>query len=140
MHRSKSVTGSFVALRLRAASIALVALLATVALAPSPTFGQQSCESLSALKLSDTTIISTTALPAGDFQPPTGPPITNVRAFCRVVGVAMPTSDSVINFEVWMPITSWNEKFNHGGNGGYGGSFSTPYGFMAGGPRPRPAN
>jgi len=135
MHKSKSVTGSLVALRLPAASIALVALLAAVALAPSPSFGQQSCESLTALNLPDTSITSATALPAGDFQPPGGPPIPNLPAFCRVVGVAMPTSDSVINFEVWMPNAGWNEKFNHGGNGGYGGTFSTPYGFMAGGLR-----
>src|SRR5205823_568755 len=51
-------------------------------------------------------------------------------SFCRVRGVMTPTSDSSIRFEVWMPSNNWNGKLDHGGNGGYGGSFSTPAGFM----------
>src|SRR5690348_6304863 len=32
--------------------------------------------------------------------------------FCRVIGVARPTSDSRIGFEVWLPpATAWNGKF-----------------------------
>jgi feruloyl esterase len=57
----------------------------------------------------------------------------NVPAFCRVAGVSRPTSDSVINFEVWLPVSGWNAKLDHGGNGGYGGSLSTPAGFMLSG-------
>src|SRR5260221_14517219 len=52
-------------------------------------------------------------------------------AFCRVTGTATPTSDSDINFEVWLPATAWNGKFNGDGNGGYGGSLATPYQEMA---------
>ena len=86
-----------------------------------------SCESLTGLNLPDTTITSANFVPAGQFVPPTGMPFT-VPAFCRTVGVARPTSDSVINFEVWMPAAGWNGKFNGIGNGGYGGNI--PYSSM----------
>jgi feruloyl esterase len=48
-------------------------------------------------------------------------------AFCRVAGVARPTSDSEIRFEVWIPpAESWNGKFQGVGNGGYSGSIAYP--------------
>ncbi len=120
----------------RSALLCATAIFATAALTPTRAAGQQSCESLTTLNLPDITITSATSLPAGTFTPPPPyQPIPNLPAFCRVVGVATPTSDSVINFEVWMPTTIWNGKFNGGGNGGYGGSFTTPYGWMAGGLR-----
>jgi feruloyl esterase len=116
--------------------LALAALLATAALAPARAAAQQPCETLTTLNLPDVTITSATSEPAGTFTPPPPyAPIPNLPAFCRVVGVATPTSDSVINFEVWMPATIWNGKFSGAGNGGYGGSFSSPYGWMAGGLR-----
>jgi feruloyl esterase len=34
----------------------------------------------------------------------------------------MPTSDSDIHFEVWMPASGWNGKFKGNGNGGFAGS------------------
>jgi feruloyl esterase len=34
----------------------------------------------------------------------------------------MPTSDSDIYFEVWMPASGWNGKFKGNGNGGFAGS------------------
>ncbi len=43
--------------------------------------------------------------------------------FCRVVGVAAPTSDSQIGFEIWMPpASSWNGKYQQEGSGGSSGS------------------
>ncbi len=42
-------------------------------------------------------------------------------AFCRVDGVAKPTNDSEIKFEVWLPASGWNGKFEQVGNGGYAG-------------------
>ena len=41
--------------------------------------------------------------------------------FCRVVGVSKPSSDSNINFEVWLPSTNWNGKFVSSGEGGFAG-------------------
>ena len=43
-------------------------------------------------------------------------------AFCEVQGVAKPTSVSAINFEVWMPTSGWNGKFEGVGNGGLAGT------------------
>jgi feruloyl esterase len=43
---------------------------------------------------------------------------------CRVVAVAEPA----IKFEIWMPATAWNGKFNGVGNGGYAGFIN--YGAM----------
>ncbi len=43
--------------------------------------------------------------------------------FCRVVGVATPTPDSHISFEVWLPpASSWNGKYQQEGSGGSSGS------------------
>jgi feruloyl esterase len=46
-------------------------------------------------------------------------PVTT--AFCRVAGVITPSADSRILFEVWMPATGWNGKFQGVGNGGFAG-------------------
>ena len=108
------------------------AVIATaMTLAAPVSFGAHSCESLASLALPDTQITSAQTVPAGPFQPPdTAAPTTIPFPFCRVAGVLTPTSDSSIRFEVWLPIANWNGKLNHGGNGGYGGSFGTPAGFM----------
>ncbi len=89
------------------------------------------CESLASLSLPNTAITGAQSVPAGTFATPTGQVFTNMPAFCRVTGTATPTSDSDINFEVWLPATAWNGKFNGDGNGGYGGSLATPYQEMA---------
>ena len=44
---------------------------------------------------------------------------------CRIVGVAYPTADSRIGFEVWMPpVSAWNGKFQAEGSGGSAGAIS----------------
>jgi len=90
---------------------------------------QQSCESLTGLKLPHTTITSSAMIPEGPFAVP-GPlranaPTIIVPARCVVKGTARPTSDSEIQFEVWLPATGWNGKFRQGGNGGWAGSIPT---------------
>lgn len=82
-----------------------------------------SCESLVALKLADTTIKSATSRVAGGFVAPGGAPSAQplmLPAFCRVVGVTAPA----VNFEVWMPLQTWNGKFQGVGNGGTAGVIS----------------
>jgi feruloyl esterase len=74
--------------------------------------------------------ITSTLVPAGPFVRPGSATAVTVPAFCRVAGVSTPTGDSRIKFEVWLPVSGWNGKLDHGGNGGYGGSFNTPAGFM----------
>ena len=89
-----------------AVSFAIIALISTEASAA------QSCESLATLSLPNATITSAVVVAATSTLP----------ANCKVNGVATPTSDSSIKFEVRLPLTGWNGKFNGIGNGGYGGS------------------
>src|SRR5262249_46670941 len=88
----------------------------------------QTCERLSDLKLANTTITAAQRGAAGSFPPPAGTavPYKDLPAFCRVAGVIKPTSDSEIKFEVWMPVSGWNGKFQGVGNGGFAGSISYP--------------
>ena len=87
------------------------------------------CESLQALALPETTILSAALVPEGPFTPPipasaTATPIP-MTAACRVVGRVRPA----VNFEVWMPVSGWNGKFQGVGGGGFAGVIS--YGAMA---------
>jgi feruloyl esterase len=88
------------------------------------------CESLQALSLPDTTLLSAEIVPAGEFTPPpsgaaTSPkPIQIPVAACRVAGVVKPA----VRFEVWMPADGWNGKFQGVGGGGFAGVIS--YGAM----------
>jgi feruloyl esterase len=105
-----------------------------------------SCESIAKLALPNTSITIAAPVAAGPFRPPPGPPIprvpeleqanswgtaflppeplARVPAYCRVAGVIQPSSDSHIQFEVWMPISGWNGKFQGVGNGGFAGAIS----------------
>ncbi len=87
-----------------------------------------SCESLATLTLPDTTISIAAVVPAGTFDPPGATPPIDTAA-CRVAGSIKPTSDSNIQFEVWMPLASWNGKFLSAGEGGYAGTIN--YGGIA---------
>jgi feruloyl esterase len=111
------------------------------------------CENLATLKLSDTTITSAVLVPEGPppargggsgggargarggdgrgaapQAPQTPPP--NIPAHCRVQLVLKPTSDSVINMEMWLPTQNWNGKFMGVGNGGFAGSIQGRTGDM----------
>jgi feruloyl esterase len=86
---------------------------------------QQSCESLTSMKLPYTTVTSAAMVAEGpvtelgrpNAEPPTAP------ARCVVKGVTKPTSDSHIRFEVWMPpAPAWNGKYRQSGNGGWAGA------------------
>src|SRR3954464_7314588 len=91
------------------------------------------CESLASTLAIPHSTVTVTAVPAGAFTPPGGQPIAGLPAFCRVQGSAKPTADSDIQFEVWMPASGWNGKFQGVGNGGFAGSSSD--GGLGAGPR-----
>jgi len=89
----------------------------------------QSCEKLSSLVISHTSITLAQTVAAGTFQ---GPPAQfsgvdisalykSMPTFCRVVAESKPTSDSDIKLEVWMPVSGWNGKLQGLGNGGFAG-------------------
>lgn len=80
------------------------------------------CEGLATLSLPKTQITSAVSVPAGSFSAPDKVTYANLPAFCRVVGVAHPTTQSDIGFEVWLPTAHWNGKFQGVGNGGLAGA------------------
>lgn len=89
--------------------------------------GQQSCESLTALQLSDTTITASSSIPAGEFKFPAVPLLSpgvsmQLPAYCKVTGVIKPAADSNIGFQVWLPKADWNGRFMQVGNGGFAGA------------------
>jgi hypothetical protein len=106
----------------------VISLAAALAMLATAAFGaaRASCDSLAKLTLPDTSITTAEAIPAGSFTPPGGRPIPNLPAFCRVAGVIRPSADSNIQFEVWMPGSGWNGKFQGVGNGGFAGAINYP--------------
>jgi len=85
---------------------------------------KQACEQLARLGLVQEEIVQATAVDAGALdlkQEHPDPMLKKLPAFCRVIAVARPSSDSDIKIEVWLPLTGWNEKFIGQGNGGFAG-------------------
>jgi feruloyl esterase len=90
---------------------------------PSP--DKTSCAALTKLTFEgNTAITSATLVDAGSLATSPRQTLTSLPAFCRVVGVSRPTSDSTINFEVWLPSDSWNGKFLSSGEGGFAGTLN----------------
>ncbi len=104
--------------------------------------GPADCEHLANLKLAQTSGLAASVVEAAKFTPPP-PPIpapapedaqeakdqalakvaqaalmAKLPAFCRVSGVIQPA----VRFEVWLPLSDWNGKFQGTGNGGYNGA------------------
>ena len=102
---------------------ALVALLSG-SLWTAVAFAAQDCAALAKISLPGTTITRAEPVPAGAFTPPGRKPIPDLPAFCRVAGVIKPSTDSNIQFEVWMPASGWNGKFQGTGNGGFAGDIA----------------
>jgi hypothetical protein len=99
---------------------AVFALFACMAVAV-PASAATPCEALARIALSGASIASAGSVPAGSFTPPGSKPIADLPAFCRITGVISPAADSDIRFEVWMPNSGWNGRFEGVGNGGFGG-------------------
>ena len=79
------------------------------------------CKVLSRLEMPQTTIVSADLVEPGAFRLPSGDPIQIRKAFCRVTGVAKPSSDSDVRFEVWLPTADWNGRLWATGNGNFAG-------------------
>jgi feruloyl esterase len=92
------------------------------------------CDGLAAISLPHVTVTIANLVEAGSFvQFPAGrgaggrgagtpSPFATLPAFCRVVATLMPSADSEIKMELWMPAAaSWNGKLRGTGNGGLGG-------------------
>src|SRR6185437_12411883 len=112
LQRRKPMSSSFRSVILSGVSLAALAAGAPPAVAAS-------CESLQNLSLPGTTISLAQSYAAG--QVITGTTTAPVD-LCRVVGKIAPSSDSNINFEVWMPSSNWTGRYEQVGNGGFAGS------------------
>ncbi|MCU1262613.1 MAG: Tannase and feruloyl esterase [Bryobacterales bacterium] len=105
-------------------------LIALAAVCTLPSFGA-TCESLRGVEFPHTKIVLAEAVAAGEFQPADqkvspqqAAQYKRLPAFCRVAAEIMPTGDSQIGVEVWMPAAHWNQKLQGEGNGGFAGSIS----------------
>jgi feruloyl esterase len=103
------------------------ALALASALAGCSARGTTPCADLKSLSLGDATVTKAQAVPAGPFAVPAADPGARAEsitlpAFCRVQGVIAPTNDSHIEFEVWLPATGWNGRYQGVGNGAFAGS------------------
>lgn len=112
-------------------------LFAISACGVAPVFGASTCESLTSLKLKNTTIATAETIAAGAFTSPL--PATkgkqpqafrSLPAFCRVAATLTPVSDSEIKIEVWLPENGpekqWNGNLQSVGNGAWAGTISYP--------------
>jgi feruloyl esterase len=90
------------------------------------------CESVKDLKVGNTEITAAETVAAGAFQQAgaakgkQNPAFGRLPAFCRVAATLTPSSDSVIQIEVWMPVASWNANLQSVGNGAWAGTISYP--------------
>ena len=105
-------------------------ILLTVMLIAAPAVAA-TCESLADVKLSGGRVQSVQIVAAGAFISPEAAdalsPAVNYKtlpAFCRVQGVLEPSSDSHIAFELWLPVSGWNGRYEGLGNGGFAGAIS----------------
>src|SRR5262245_753865 len=133
---------------------ALLFIVVTVSAAPVRPAVAASCESLSSINLPNVMITLANMVDAGSFvQFPAGrgaapaapaapagrggggtpaSPFADVPAFCRVQATLMPSKDSEIKMELWMPAAaSWNGRFRGTGNGGLGGGAAVNPGGLA---------
>lgn len=85
------------------------------------------CAGLAAVTTADATVTAATVV----TPPATVGGVAVGVPFCRVQGVARPSSDSEIKFEVWLPptATDWSERLKVNGTGGYAGA--VPYARLA---------
>src|SRR5512134_115546 len=132
-------------------TLTIAVMAATMAATP--------CEALKAISLPNTTITTSEFVPEGPQQAPGGAARGGgapagapqaaagnrgggggrggggqaqvLPAHCRVVAVLRPSSDSLINMQLWLPpADKWNGKFQAVGNGGWAGSIQGLNGAM----------
>ncbi len=97
-------------------------LACAAALAPAHADGD--CTALQRLRTDDATVLAATPTPAGSLVDGQTLP----AATCRVQGMARPSADSEIRFEVWLPAApgAWTGRMKLNGTGGFAGHI--PYG------------
>jgi hypothetical protein len=92
-------------------------------LAASPS---ENCEQLAQLEIPGASVLAAHLIGQGTFKPPNGTEVPIAKASCRVTATAHPSSDSVIKFEVWLPV-DWNGRIWGVGNGNLAGQIVYRY-------------
>jgi feruloyl esterase len=83
------------------------------------------CGELQMLSLPAARVTGAVLVDQGRFTPPGGessPGFRSLPSFCRVTATLMPSADSDIKIEVWLPASGWNGKFQAVGNGAFNGT------------------
>jgi len=91
---------------------------------PANQVAQSECAKLEHLALARMGITSAVYVAADSLKLPPAeglPAPIDLPAFCRVQGVLKPTIDSFIKYELWLPTSAWNGRFEQVGNGGFAG-------------------
>jgi feruloyl esterase len=91
--------------------------------------GTARCAALTSLTLPETAVKQASVVSAGRFVPPSGrgnAAFAELAPFCRVALTLTPSADSNIGVEVWLPLSSWNGKYQAVGNGGWAGAIGYP--------------
>lgn len=132
------------AVRSRLTGLAGLASAGLLALANAPSAAQAApaegaCGALVGRVLPGARILSSQAVAAGTLKVPPSPiapdlqaRVATMPAFCRVQAVAMPTPDSRIGIEVWLPLARWNGRLLGTGNGGGAGRIAYEMGMVEG--------
>ncbi len=93
----------------------------------SPLLFAADCASLKNVQLTGTHITLAEAVTSGTLDiPDAGVSLASLPAFFRIAGELHPTSDSDIQFEVWLPAQGWNGRVLGTGNGGFAGAIYYP--------------
>lgn len=109
----------------RAMPILILAVVAG-AVGTTPSYAQpldeviSNCESLVEIVLEDTRVSEVSIVSENTFVPPGASDSITAPDFCRLQA----TSEPAVRFEVWLPLTNWNGKFQVVGNGGMAGTIS----------------
>ena len=104
--------------------VTLVTLTAIV-LQIEPSAAASMCADLNSFSLPQTKVTLARSYRAGEMvSGATKAPVD----LCRVAGTSKPSTDSNINFEVWIPTNGrWNGKYEQIGNGGFAGTIWVSY-------------
>ena len=96
---------------MRSSSVLLGIMMGTLSFGATPAPAAQDCAGLANLKIENTNLLSAAEVPtAGDLP-----------GYCRVLGFVRPA----INFEIRLPLQSWNGKFYMAGCGGFCGTLDS---------------
>jgi hypothetical protein len=120
-------------MKIRSRQLVLGAVSSAAFLVIANIAGAATCESLSGLNLPHATITGAQSISDGNLPSASSPvPLKGLPPFCRVTVTSKPTSDSLINIEVWIPLEgAWNGKYEQVGCGGFCGTLQYQYMSMA---------